>query len=135
MDYFWFYLLLIAMPIAYGYAEAEARLAGPLSGAKLLFGHFGMYHVTMFLFFLGFNFLMAEFFNINPIHSLTFIPITVLIEDYAYFLFHPKDNLDPNDWVNWHFGGMYISKKSWLPGVYIMLFLAGGLLITLGHII
>ncbi len=121
------------MPVLYGYLEAWARQSGNLSGHKVFFGQFGLYHLCMLFMFVFYNLLVGEWFNINWMHAFAFMPLTVLVQDYSYFLFHPTDNLDENDWVNWHFGGFKLDRH-WVPTIYVILFFGGAVLLTLFHI-
>ena len=44
----------------------------------------------------------------------------ILLEDIAYFSFHPDKTLEEDSWVNFGLGGFRIIGK-WIPWTYIIL--------------
>jgi len=53
--------------------------------------------------------------------GLVNIGYAALIQDWTYFVFHPTDTLDPQDWTNWIPGLGFFIGPYWIPLWYVVM--------------
>jgi len=109
MTYIDNYFISVIGAIALGWVEQFLLGQGALTGKKWILGHFATYHIILLVVFIALAY---------PFWQL--VPLLILIEDISFFTFRVKDDLGPDNWVNWIFGGFYIGSR-WVPFTYIIL--------------
>ena len=109
MNYIDNYIFSILGAIALGWIEQHLLGQGAVTGKKWILGQFATYHLILVVVFIALAY---------PYWQL--IPLLILVEDIAFFTFRLKDDLGPENWVNWIFGGFYIGKQ-WIPTTYLIL--------------
>jgi len=103
------YLVAILFSIVYGWVEMRIYQRG-FRTQRTIFNHFGIYHVGMLALFI-----LAAY----PLVKL--LPLMIMIEDAAFFYFHPDKELTKKSWVNWKLGGFKLWGQ-WIPTIYVLLF-------------
>lgn len=112
------YVSLILLAMWSGYMEQIVYRGGYHGfGKKVLMFHRN-YHLPLF----------AGWLYLCWIHgAVWFIGIFIVIEDWSWFMFHPRDELDPGDWVSKPLGGFWV-KQAWIPFAYLVWGVTSGIL-------
>ena len=108
------FILLMLWSIQYGLLEQWIKRQGFRTRSKKILKYFSIYHLMMlglFLITIG----IAGFKG-----NIKYLTIMILLEDIAYFSFHPNQTLKEDSWVNFGIGGFRIIGK-WIPWTYIIL--------------
>ena len=111
--------ILILLAILWGHREQHIYRNGYADKTYHLFGKLSVrYHFNLWASWLLICYGLGYWY-------LT--PLFAMIEDMAYFAFHPADWLGPEDWINMGLGGFRCFGK-WVPSVYIIAVLSTCLL-------
>ena len=111
--------ILILLAILWGHREQHIYRHGYKDTTYHLFGKLSVrYHFNLWISWSLICYALGYWY-------LT--PLFAMIEDMAYFAFHPDDTLDSGDWINMGMGGVNILGK-WIPFVYVIAVLSTYLL-------
>lgn len=103
------FILLVASALVWGFTEQHIYRNGYRDKTYHLWGKLSVrYHLTIICQWAILCYALGYWWM---------LPAYMVIEDWAYFRFHPTDTLDENDWVNFGLGGIRV-LGAWLPAVY-----------------
>ena len=103
--------LLVLIAVLFGYIEQYTYRNGFATGGPRLFNWLSIpYHVPLGALWLSTCILAGAWW---------FFPAFCVVQDWAWFRFHPHDTLDPGDWVNAKLGGFYVFR-AWIPYTYLI---------------
>ena len=105
------YIILAAIAILYGFLEQWIKRNGFSDKGYHIFGKISAhYHIPMLAMWLLTCHLAGAWWAVGAF---------AVLEDMAYFFFHPEDTLDSGDWVNFSLGGFRLFGR-WIPWTYIL---------------
>jgi len=108
------FILLMLWSVQYGLVEQWIYRQGFRTRKWKILKYFSVYHLMMLGLFIS-TIGIAGFMN-----NIKYLPIMILVEDMAYFFFHPEQRLEEKSWVNFGLGGFRIRGR-WIPLTYVIL--------------
>ena len=131
-------LVLVVFALFEGYREQLMKRSGARWWERTIFDGVGFPIVVQrtrvfTIFTVAYHVPLAIFWTALcwKLNNIEFVPAFALVEDWAFFRFHPDDKIDETDWAHKHFGGKTITmagESLFLPYLYGWLALASAAL-------